>query len=187
MGKFSGVKRCKRCEVFALPIIRRRDLESFQPHDLLSYFRHSEVNPPTHLSKEDLVQLILGEQARVLNTRASAAVDELNGVRESPTTDGFVEVGADLLGSRSSTSSSSGVAGVDGGSVDWSGARIRAEVKRQDHLRRVSEPVCVCVCVCVCVRVCVRVCVCVCAHESVCGENCSRAPALTYLTSVPLS
>ena len=74
----SALKRsqqvCQRCCVFTLPVMERAELNALSLGDLRCY---PNVAAPLNSSREQLLELILGYQARVLTERAQLAVRQL--------------------------------------------------------------------------------------------------------------
>ena len=146
VGQTKSPYVCRRCAVFNCPLMERRQLEQLPLNDLKYYIRHrtKDLQAPLNPSKEDLVRLILGRQARVLSERAQRALEEIGLPRVSVT-----EVDLDSLEPHSSaysytgrppSPSPSGASNTEPSEASLSrstGSQIRGEVKRHNELKKV--------------------------------------------------
>ena len=74
-----GICVCKECEVFFSPVMERRLLEQLSVDRLKHYSRTRQLYVPINASQRELVDIILGRQAKVLSERARKALQQLQG------------------------------------------------------------------------------------------------------------
>ena len=79
MSHIKGLLLCKDCEVFASPVMERRQLEGVSVDRLKHYSRSRQVEVPINASREEMVDIILGRQAKVLSERARKALQQVQG------------------------------------------------------------------------------------------------------------
>lgn len=79
MGHIKGLSLCKDCELFASPVMERRQLEAVSVDRLKHYSRTRQVEVPINASKKEMVDIIIGRQAKVLSERARKALQEVQG------------------------------------------------------------------------------------------------------------
>lgn len=70
---------CKECQIFCCPVMERRQLEQLSLDRLKHYCRTRELHVPINSSQRELVDIILGRQAKVLSERARKALQQLQG------------------------------------------------------------------------------------------------------------
>ena len=78
-----GSTRCKRCMVFSSAVMERRQLEELGEEDLRFYTTQHRIPTPIVAMAGELVELILGWQAKTLCERAQRALREVRGLEAS--------------------------------------------------------------------------------------------------------
>lgn len=130
---------CQRCSVFTLPVMERGHLNSLGLEDLK---RYPGIEVPLSITKEVLMEMILGNQAKVLTQRAQKAVQQL----QTEPVD-VLTVDAETLQPPSSAYSSGGprhtgsLPGSASLGAGGNSASIRSRVKQQFDLRKVGVSV----------------------------------------------
>ena len=136
MAQTKSPYQCRRCEVFTSPLIERGKLERLLKRDLKYYLKTRHINYPLAATNEDLTVLILGHQAQVLAERAKKALEQLSDDSEV----GSEELDPSRLMPHTSAYSTSQTGLTGQSSVSkYSGAQIRAEVRRKTDLQQVSN------------------------------------------------
>ena len=114
--------------------MERRHLEKLLDRDLKHYLTHRQIDYPLNVTSKELTDLILGHQAHSLAEKTKRALEQLGGHSEEEVN--IEELDPSTLLPHTSAYSS----GLTGQSAvsKYSGAQIRAEVKRKTDLAKVN-------------------------------------------------
>ena len=88
--------------------MERSQLERLRVSDLKYYTKENSIEAPLNASQGDLINLILGRQAKVLTEKAKKAIEQVNGLPHGAT---FLNVDVSQLEPHTSAYSSTGAGG----------------------------------------------------------------------------
>lgn len=136
VGQPKSPYQCRRCEVFTAPLIERRQLQKLLVRDLKHYLTTRRIDYPLNVTAEELIDLILGHQAHSLAEKTKRALEQLSGHSEANVDIDDLDPSALLPHTSAYSSDLAGQSSVS----RYSGAQIRAEVKRKTELAKAFDP-----------------------------------------------
>ena len=120
--------------MFTAPLIERRQLQKLLVRDLKHYLTTRRIDYPLNVTAEELIDLILGHQAHSLAEKTKRALEQLSGHSEANVDIEDLDPSALLPHTSAYSSDLAGQSSVS----RYSGAQIRAEVKRKTELAKVN-------------------------------------------------